>query len=62
MAFRRLAATVYGRMVKSYRQSRRIGCTPLEALRLAFLLARLSLHDPPTDIWGRPVAWIRPEG
>jgi hypothetical protein len=48
-------------MVKSYRHARRIGCTPREALRLAFLLAKLSLHDPPKDIWGRPAAWARPE-
>jgi hypothetical protein len=48
-------------MLKSYRHARRIGCTPREALRLAFLLARLAFHDPPTDIWGRPVVWPTPE-
>ena len=44
-------------MLKSFRHARRIGCSRREAVRIVFLLARLSLNDPPTDLWGRPAAW-----
>lgn len=42
-------------MLMNYRHARNIGCTRRESLRLALLLALLSLNDPVTDVWGRPV-------
>jgi hypothetical protein len=58
MGGRARAVIVRGlRMPTSYRHARRLGFTRTESLRLSLLLARLSLHDPPTDLWGRPASW-----
>lgn len=40
-------------MPRAYLQARLAGYTTLEAVRVAVLVARLSLRDPPTDTWGR---------
>jgi hypothetical protein len=42
-------------MLMNYRHARNIGCTRHESLRLLLLLARLTLNDPVTDVWGRPL-------
>jgi hypothetical protein len=40
-------------MPRAYLQARLTGYSTLEAVRVAVLVARLSLRDPPTDTWGR---------
>jgi hypothetical protein len=42
-------------MAKAYWQARLAGYSARESVRIAVLVARLSLRDPATDTWGRPV-------
>jgi hypothetical protein len=39
-------------MRRAYLQARRAGYSTRESLSVAVLVARLSLRDPPTDVWG----------
>jgi hypothetical protein len=39
-------------MRRTYLQGRLAGYSRRESIRLALLVARLSLRDPPTDTWG----------
>lgn len=48
-------------MRPAYLQARLFGCSRRESLRLALLVGRLSLRDPPTDVWGRPIERVREE-
>ena len=41
-------------MRKAYLQARLAGYSRRGALRVAVLVGRLSLLDPPTDLWGKP--------
>jgi hypothetical protein len=43
-------------MRSAYLEARRFGYSRRASLRVALLVGRLSLRDPPTDLWGRPVA------
>jgi hypothetical protein len=42
-------------MRSAYLGARRAGYSRRESLRVALLVNRLSLRDPPTDVWGRPL-------
>jgi hypothetical protein len=42
-------------MRKAYVQARLVGYSRRESLRVALLVGRLSLRDPPTDTWGRRI-------
>jgi len=43
-------------MRSAYLEARRFGYSRRESFRVALLVGRLSLRDPPTDVWGRPIA------
>jgi hypothetical protein len=48
-------------MRRAYLQARLFGYSRRESLGLALLVVRLSLRDPPTDVWGRPIERVQEE-
>ena len=45
-------------MRKAYLQARLAGYSRRASLRVALLVGRLSLLDPPTDVWGRRIETV----